>query len=186
MAVPLGTSTGWNHELVDRGGFGYLGGFTGSFIPFALNEARRNATGDTRPSLAERYTDRQDYLAHIEQAARALVSRRFLIAADVPWTVERAGQEWDAVVALATAGVPKNPFEADGLAAGYGSRQGLETAGEDIPCAGRRIRAEGAAGGGGKRVDILPHPGRTRTWSRKRSLKALSVRTWRRRCRLNS
>ena len=42
------------------------------------------------------------------------------------------------------------------------------------PCAGKRIRAEGARGGGGRRVDIIAPTGRTRTWSRRRSLKALA------------
>lgn len=99
ISVPLGTYTGWNHERVDRSGFGYLGGLFGSFIPFALNDAQRIATDDPRRAIAARYADKQDYLARIESAAQELVSRRFLIADDVPRMVQRAGAEWDAVVA---------------------------------------------------------------------------------------
>ncbi|HTQ34527.1 MAG TPA: alpha/beta hydrolase domain-containing protein, partial [Stellaceae bacterium] len=52
IAVPLGIYTGWNvykaqpNELADR---------DGSFIAFAATKAEREAAGDPRPSLAERY-----------------------------------------------------------------------------------------------------------------------------------
>ncbi len=79
IAVPLGTYTGWNvyraqpDELADR---------DGSLIPFAGTHAEREAADDPRPSLAERYGNREAYVAKVEAAAAALVAKRLLLPAD--------------------------------------------------------------------------------------------------------
>ncbi|MBV9198211.1 MAG: hypothetical protein JOY83_00455 [Alphaproteobacteria bacterium] len=79
IAVPLGTYTGWNLyraqpcELCDR---------DGSFIPFARTKAEREAAGDPRPSLQERYGSRENYIAGVEAAAAALVGDGLLLPAD--------------------------------------------------------------------------------------------------------
>jgi hypothetical protein len=79
IAVPLGTHTGWNvyraqpRELADR---------DGSFIPFAQTKAAREETGDPRPSLEERYGNREAYVAKIKAAAEALVAERLLLPSD--------------------------------------------------------------------------------------------------------
>jgi hypothetical protein len=79
IAVPLGTYTGWNvyraqpDELADR---------DGSLIPFARTQAEREAAGDPRPALAERYGAREAYIAKVEAAAAALVAERLLLPAD--------------------------------------------------------------------------------------------------------
>jgi len=79
IAVPLGTYTGWNvyraqpSELADR---------DGSLIPFARTKEERQAAGDPRPSLAERYGSRAAYAAAVEAAAAALVAGRLLLPAD--------------------------------------------------------------------------------------------------------
>src|SRR5207245_8749028 len=73
IAVPLGTYTGWNlyraqpGELADR---------DGSLIPFARTRQEREAAGNPRPSLAERYGTRDAYVAKIEAVAAALVAER--------------------------------------------------------------------------------------------------------------
>lgn len=56
VQAPLGTYTGWN---LRREGFGEdeLCGPNGSFIPFAETKAEREAAGDPRLSLEERYGD---------------------------------------------------------------------------------------------------------------------------------
>ena len=87
IAVPLATHTGWNvyraqpDELADR---------DGSFIVFARTEKEREAAGDPRPSLAERYGSREAYVAKIEAAARALVAERLLLPSDADAYVEAA------------------------------------------------------------------------------------------------
>jgi hypothetical protein len=79
IAVPLGTYTGWNvyktqpDELADR---------DGSFIAFARTKAEREATGDPRPSLAERYGSKTGYVEQLRHAAAALVAERLLLPDD--------------------------------------------------------------------------------------------------------
>jgi hypothetical protein len=91
IAVPLGTYTGWNVyraqpcELCDR---------DGSVIPFAHTMTEREAAGDPRPSLEERYGSRENYIARVEAAAAALVADRLLLPADAEAYV-RAAKECD-------------------------------------------------------------------------------------------
>jgi hypothetical protein len=79
IAVPLGTYTGWNvyktqpDELADR---------DGSFIAFAGTRSEREAAGDPRPSLVERYGSRKAYVEKVKEAAAALVADRLLLQAD--------------------------------------------------------------------------------------------------------
>jgi hypothetical protein len=79
IAVPLGTYTGWN---VYRAQPGELADRDGSLIPFARTKEEREAAGDPRPSLAERYGSREAYVAAVEAAAAALVAERLLLPAD--------------------------------------------------------------------------------------------------------
>jgi hypothetical protein len=79
ITVPLGTYTGWNLyraqpcELCDR---------DGSLIPFARTKDEREAAGDPRPSLEERYGSREAYAATVRAAAAALVAQRLLLPSD--------------------------------------------------------------------------------------------------------
>ena len=88
IAVPLGTHTGWNvykaqpDELADR---------DGSFIAFARTKAERDAAGDPRPSLAERYGNRGDYVEQLRQAAASLVADRLLLQDDADRLIAVAG-----------------------------------------------------------------------------------------------
>lgn len=92
ISVPLATYTGWNAykapyppgEIADR---------DGSCLAFAADEATRQATGDPRPAIAQRYHDRDDYVARVRDAALALVRDRLLLAADADQYVERARQD---------------------------------------------------------------------------------------------
>jgi hypothetical protein len=79
IAVPLGTHTGWN---VYRAQPGELADRDGSFVAFAQTKAEREAAGDPRPSLEERYGSREAYVAKIKAAAEALVPERLLLPAD--------------------------------------------------------------------------------------------------------
>jgi hypothetical protein len=87
IAVPLGTYTGWNVyraqpcELCDR---------DGSFIPFARTKAEREAAGDPRPSLQERYGSRENYIALVKAAAAALVADGLLLPADAEASINSA------------------------------------------------------------------------------------------------
>jgi len=79
IAVPIATYTGWNvfaaapGELCDR---------DGSYWPFARTRAERDATGDPRLSIEERYGDSKRYVEKVRAAAEALVAERLLLPAD--------------------------------------------------------------------------------------------------------
>jgi len=87
IAVPLATYTGWNAyktapgELCDR---------DGSYIPFAKTRAEREASGDARPSVEERYGSRAAYVAKVKAAADALIAERLLLPADAAAYVKAA------------------------------------------------------------------------------------------------
>jgi Alpha/beta hydrolase domain len=92
IAVPLATYSGWNEykppypkgELADR---------DGSCLPFALDKAARQAAGDPRPSIAERYASGADYLAKVQAVVSALLKDRLLLAEDAERYLERARRE---------------------------------------------------------------------------------------------
>jgi hypothetical protein len=91
IAVPLGTYTGWN---VYRAQPGELADRDGSLIPFARTKEEREAAGDPRPSLEERYGSCEAYVAKVEAAAAALVAERLLLPSDAAAYV-KAAQECD-------------------------------------------------------------------------------------------
>jgi hypothetical protein len=81
VQVPLGTYTGWN---IRKAGFseGDSCDLTGGFIPFFKTKAEREAAGDPRLSLEERYPTHDDYVAKVTAAANDLVSKRLLLPED--------------------------------------------------------------------------------------------------------
>jgi len=92
IAVPLATYTGWNEyktpypagELADR---------DGSCLPFPVDKAARQAAGDPRPSIAERYANGPDYVAKVQAAVQALVMDRLMLAEDAERYLDRARRE---------------------------------------------------------------------------------------------
>ena len=89
--APLGTYLGWN---ITAGGFhaGQICNYTGGVIPFARNAAEREAKGDPRPSLEERYRDHDGYVAAVQRAADKALQQGFLLAPDAAALV-RAAQD---------------------------------------------------------------------------------------------
>jgi hypothetical protein len=92
IAVPLGTYTGWNlyktpypeGELCDR---------YGTYVPFAVTRAEREAKGDRRPSLEERYGDHAGYARRVGDAVRKLIAERLLLPEDGDLYIARAWGE---------------------------------------------------------------------------------------------
>jgi hypothetical protein len=95
ITVPLATYTGWNLRHPDIGGPGQTLSLLGSTIPFPATEAERQAAGDPRPSIEERYLSKEDYLGRVKQAAEALVQQGYLLADDLPTVAEQASQRYD-------------------------------------------------------------------------------------------
>lgn len=95
LLAPLATYTGWNPRHPDQDAPGDLMSMLGSTLPFAPTRAARQASGDPRASIEERYTSRADYLERVREAATRLVAERHMLAEDVDAVVERAGRLWD-------------------------------------------------------------------------------------------
>jgi hypothetical protein len=99
VAVPLGTYMGWNVRDASMGEGGLMTSgspLMGSTIPFARTRQAREAAGDPRLSIEERYSSKADFLAQVRQYALQMVSERFLLEEDVDRCVEMAAARWDA------------------------------------------------------------------------------------------
>ncbi len=89
IAAPVGTNTGWNLYAAGPRGSD-LCGLTGSFFPFARTRAEREANGDPRLSLEERYGDHAGFVAAVRRAADESVARRTLLPEDAEVIVRMA------------------------------------------------------------------------------------------------
>jgi hypothetical protein len=95
LEVPLATQTGWNWRAPRFGAPDCLAPYIGSYVPFARTRAEREAAGDPRPSVEERYRSREEYVGRVSAAALALVQDRLLLPEDVPAVLRRAAAHWD-------------------------------------------------------------------------------------------
>jgi len=103
LAVPLATYTGWNLRDARIGAPDVGMDMIGSFLPFARTRAEREKTGDPRPSIAERYATRDEYLRKVAAAAEPMVRQRLLLERDVKAIAARAAARWDALMSAAGA-----------------------------------------------------------------------------------
>jgi hypothetical protein len=89
LEAPLGTYTGWN---LRKAGFaeGDLLSLNGSFIPFARTRAEREAKGDPRLSIEERYSSHDAYLQAVTLAVQRLVADRLLLEEDAERFIKAA------------------------------------------------------------------------------------------------
>lgn len=92
VTAPLATYTGWN--LRARGfGEGAMFEFTGSTIPLPDTPENRQATGDPRRSILERYGSADGYAEAIREAAHALVANGLMLEEDIEHAVATA-RDW--------------------------------------------------------------------------------------------
>lgn len=98
--APLGTYLGWNITAGGARPFhqGQICNYVGGMIPFAKTRAEREASGDLRLSLEERYGSHAGYVAAVRAAAANAVAQGFLLQADA-----------DALIAQADASAVLNP-----------------------------------------------------------------------------
>jgi hypothetical protein len=95
ITVPLATITGWNLRDPSIGAPTERVSFEGSYIRFAKTEAERTNMNDPRPSIAERYSGKQEYLRRYGLAVGHLVSMRWVLPEDRDALMARAEQEWE-------------------------------------------------------------------------------------------
>jgi hypothetical protein len=92
IEVPLATHSGWG---LRKAGFaeGELCGLNGTYVPFSKDAAERAAKKDPRPSIAERYASKNDYVEKFKAAAVSLRNEGFLLDEDVERLTERARKD---------------------------------------------------------------------------------------------
>lgn len=84
VEAPLGTFVGLNQPL-SRGCM-----LIGAFVPLAYSRAGREGDSDPRPSITERYGDRDAYVERIRGASRRLVNEGFLLPEDAAIIIQEA------------------------------------------------------------------------------------------------
>jgi hypothetical protein len=89
VEVPLGTYNGWSLRKV---GFAEGEQFwnTGSFVPFARTRAEREANGDPRPSIEERYPTHEAYVEKVKAVCDRLLRDRLLLQEDADRLIDTA------------------------------------------------------------------------------------------------
>jgi hypothetical protein len=100
IAVPLATYLGWNFMNERSGPSNQLASLTGSFIPFARTRTDRERANDPRPSIEERYQNKDAYLELITKSANELALKGYMMKEDIPRIVQQAGARWDWVTSL--------------------------------------------------------------------------------------
>lgn len=91
LMVPLGSYLGWN---VQAAGFskGEGCGFAGGYIPFARTKRQREAQGDPRLSLEERYQNQAGFEAKVKAAIDRHLNEGWLSSADADLIMKQAKQ----------------------------------------------------------------------------------------------
>jgi hypothetical protein len=95
FTAPLATYVPWNLRDPSIGASDQRVSFEGSYLPFAKDAKSRGQSGDPRPSIAERYRDKADYLERYARALDQLIAERFVLPEDRAVLLERGGEEWD-------------------------------------------------------------------------------------------
>lgn len=95
IEVPLAMQAGWNYRDGSVGAPTQLATEIGSYRPLPRTRADRQNTGDSRPSIEERYMSRDDYVGKATAVALRLVERGFLLPQDLPDVIARAGAHYD-------------------------------------------------------------------------------------------
>ena len=114
ITVPLATHTGWNLRHPDIGGAGQVlstggasgGTLRGSTIPFPATQRDREASGDPRRSIEERYASKGQYLELVRQAAEELVNQRYLLEEDLEDMINQAAAHYDLLATRIAEGQP--------------------------------------------------------------------------------
>ena len=95
VQVPLATSTPWNLRHPDVGApyqiIGLTGGPRGATVPLP----KEKIDDDSRLSISERYSSKEDYLEKISNYSKELIKQRFLLDFDLENILSRSEERWD-------------------------------------------------------------------------------------------
>jgi hypothetical protein len=95
LAAPLATYTGWNLFNEKSGPSDVLSSMQGSYIPLAKTSAERKRVADPRPSIDERYRNKDHYIGLVTKAALDLIDQGYLLPEDLAPIVRNAARHWD-------------------------------------------------------------------------------------------
>ena len=95
ITVPLATYASWNLRDPSIGAPDQRVAFEASYLPFPKTAADRQRSGDPRMSIAERYSNREDYLTRYNSAVEELVKQRWILTEDREALLQRGELEWD-------------------------------------------------------------------------------------------
>jgi hypothetical protein len=87
VTVPLATYTGWALRAGPQANDGCEG--SGQYIPFAKTKAERQAAGDPRLSVEERYATFTQYYNQVRRAVDTMVKERLMLCEDADDQIER-------------------------------------------------------------------------------------------------
>jgi hypothetical protein len=87
VTVPLATYTGWGLRRGAQADDGCES--TGQYIPFAKTNAHRQASGDPRRSIEERYASFDNYYNRVKRAVDNMVRDRLMLCEDADDQIER-------------------------------------------------------------------------------------------------
>lgn len=96
VRVPLAAYTGWTRRHADTGGAGHFIPLQGAAHIFPRTAAEREARGDPRPSIEERYGSREKYLEQVRAAAQEMILEGHLLEEDFEHVVQQAAERYDA------------------------------------------------------------------------------------------
>jgi hypothetical protein len=89
VEVPVATYLGWNLARTPYAK-GALCSVIGSALPFPATRAEREATGDPRLSMNERYSSHEDYVDKVTDAVQQMVDNRWLLQEDSDYYIDTA------------------------------------------------------------------------------------------------
>ncbi len=98
VSVPLATYTGWNLFRPGAGPTDVLSSMQGSYVVFPRTVAERQAAGDPRASIEERYDGPDEYVGLVSAAAQPLIDDGYLLADDLPEILTQAERHWSYVM----------------------------------------------------------------------------------------
>jgi hypothetical protein len=78
----------------------------GSTIPFPATRGDREARGDPRLSISERYSGKTEYLVQVRREAQRLVEDGHLLADDLELVVDQASRRYEILLEVVRDPVP--------------------------------------------------------------------------------
>jgi Alpha/beta hydrolase domain len=95
ITVPLATYAAWNLRDPSIGAPDQRVSFEASYVPFVKTKEDRRAARDPRPSVAERYANRYEYLTRYSDALDQLVKENWILEEDRGAMLRLANEEWE-------------------------------------------------------------------------------------------